>query len=402
MAVLGVVCEYNPFHNGHAYHLQYSREAVGEDSTVICVMSGDFVQRGEAAVFSKFARAEAACRCGADLIVELPLPWCLSSAERFASGAVDILAKLGADVLSFGSETGEPEPLERLAAALLSPELGAAVKSRLLEQPNQSYAAARQAVLLENLGGDALLLSQPNNILAVEYLKAIRGSGRAIRPLAVKRLGGGHDEAHTVEGYRSAAEIRRMLQNRENLCGEVPPAAAGIYTHERELGRERGDSILETAMLSRLRRMSREDFEQLPDAADGLGLRLYQAVRSEGSLEAIQMAARTKRYPLARIRRMCMCACLGITGNMSEGNPPYARILALNARGQSYLGGIRKRGELPLLTKAAAVQKLPDRGREVFELGAQAHDFYVLSYTNPEMRIPGEDWKNAPVRIDGP
>jgi len=115
MSIIGIVCEYNPFHNGHEYHIAMSKKKLGEDASIVCVMSGDFVQRGEAAMYSKYARAEAACRCGVDLVLELPLPWCLSSAEGFARGAVGLLGGLGAGYISFGSECGETEPLEEIA-----------------------------------------------------------------------------------------------------------------------------------------------------------------------------------------------------------------------------------------------------------------------------------------------
>ena len=147
MAIIGIVSEYNPFHLGHLYHINESKRALGEDSTVVCVMSGDFMQRGEAAVYSKFARAEAACRCGADLVIELPLPWCLSSAENFARGALSLLSNVGADHLSFGSEAGSLEGLKEIAAVLLDNSITEDIKNLLSDNGNQSFAAARQSAL---------------------------------------------------------------------------------------------------------------------------------------------------------------------------------------------------------------------------------------------------------------
>ena len=170
MNIIGIVCEYNPFHKGHAWQIQAGRAALGEDSAVVCVMSGDYVQRGEAAVFSKFARAEAACRCGADLVFELPLPWALSSAEGFARGAVAMLAALGCTHLSFGSEYGAVDKLELLASQLVETNIIEEIKAKLAQQPRASFASARQEVLAERLGDTAALLEKPNNILAVEYL----------------------------------------------------------------------------------------------------------------------------------------------------------------------------------------------------------------------------------------
>ena len=185
MAIIGIIAEYNPFHTGHEYHIARSRELLGADSTVICVMSGDFVQRGEAALYSKFARAEAACRCGADLVIELPLPWALSSAEGFARGAVGLLGALGATHLSFGSECGDVQRLERIAENLIDPAVNAEISRELNENANNSYASARQTVLARRLGDEAKLIEQPNNILAVEYLKAIYEQRLDITPMTV-------------------------------------------------------------------------------------------------------------------------------------------------------------------------------------------------------------------------
>lgn len=173
MNIAGIVCEYNPFHSGHLHQLAETRRALGADTLTVCVMSGDFVQRGEAAVFSKFARAEAACRAGAGLVLELPLPWCLSSAEGFAEGAVSLLAAVGCTHLSFGSESGDVETLQTLAREILAPDTQREITAQLQRSPELSYAMARERVLTEKLGECGSLLSQPNNILAVEYLKAI-------------------------------------------------------------------------------------------------------------------------------------------------------------------------------------------------------------------------------------
>ena len=185
MNICGIVCEYNPFHKGHLYQLEESKCRLGEETVTVGVMSGDYVQRGEPAIFSKFARAEAASRCGVDLVVELPLPWALSSAEGFAAGAVAILSALGCTHLSFGSESGELEVMETLAECLLNPLTLEAVKKRMTAEPNLSFATARQLVLEEKVGERAKLIEKPNNILAVEYLKAIYKQTAAMTPITV-------------------------------------------------------------------------------------------------------------------------------------------------------------------------------------------------------------------------
>ena len=237
MAIIGIIAEYNPFHTGHEYHIARSRELLGADSTVICVMSGDFVQRGEAALYSKFARAEAACRCGADLVIELPLPWALSSAEGFARGAVGLLGALGATHLSFGSECGDVQRLERIAENLIDPAVNAEISRELNENANNSYASARQTVLARRLGDEAKLIEQPNNILAVEYLKAIYEQRLDITPMTVQRIGSGHDMTGDI-GPKSASELRRMILSGEKVDNYIPKNALDVYSREESLGRQ--------------------------------------------------------------------------------------------------------------------------------------------------------------------
>ncbi len=395
MAVIGIVSEYNPFHLGHQFHIRQSRAALGEDSSVVCVLSGDFVQRGEAAVYPKYARAEAACRCGADLAVELPLPWCLSSAEGFARGAVSLLAALGATHLSFGSETGDLLPLEALARLLLEEELVEETKALLARDASLSFAAAREIAAAERLGEEtAALLRQPNNILAVEYLKAIHGLSLPLTPLAIARQGAGHDQLAEDCSPLSASRLRQRIRAGAPLTGLIPEAAEAVYARERAAGRELADPVrLELALLSRLRMLPGEVFDGLPDAGGGLGRRLWQAVSQEVSVSAILERAKTKRYPLARLRRMLLCAALGIKAGMAQGQPPYARVLAATERGRALLR--ERNGSIPLLTKPGAVRAMSQDCQALFTLGAQAHDFYTLGYPVPAK--PEEDWRTGPV-----
>ena len=401
MAVIGIVCEYNPFHRGHQLHIEKARAVLGEESTVVCVMSGDFVQRGEAAVYSKYARAEAACRCGADLVAELPLPWALSSAEGFARGAVSLLGNLGATHLAFGSETGELQPLEDVARTLLDPRLTGEIKALFTQDASLSYAAARERAVQARLGDRALLLRQPNNILAVEYLKAAYDQRLELEPLPILRKGAGHDQEQSDGGPCSASELRKRIRAVRSLNGEIPPEAAAVFSREKDRGREIADpAALEIAVLSRLRMLTEEDFLRLPDAGDGLGRRLYRAVEEERSLDAVLSAAKTKRYALSRLRRMCLCAALGVREGMSRELPPYARILAANARGRELLRGLRDRASIPILTKPAAARELGREGEALFTLGAKAHDLYVLGFPAEGEHRPGMDWRTGPVIVE--
>ena len=397
MKTIGVVAEYNPFHNGHAYHLAKSRREAGEEAAVIAVMSGDFVQRGEAAVYSKFARAEAACRCGADLVVELPLPWSVASAEGFAKAAVGILAAMGADTLSFGCETEDLDELIRVAELIGQDSFIDRVRTALKENPEQSFAAARQQAAEQILGRELDCMRRPNSILALEYLKAIRQGSFSLRPLAVRRRGAGHDETGGGE-FASAMELRHRLAAGESIRDAVPPAAEAVYSREREAGREvterRQTDIL---MLSRLRFLKKDDDRALPDAGDGLGDRLYDAVRREADYASVLRKASSRRYPLARIQRISLYAALGITESDIMQVPEYIRVLAFNEKGRILLHERREKAGLPVLIKPAQVRGLSPSAERCFTLGAEAHDFYALHYSNAEARLCGDDWRRGPV-----
>ncbi len=394
MKILGIVAEYNPFHNGHKLHIEESKKAISRDTAVVCVMSGDFVQRGEAAVFSKFARAEAAVRCGADLVIELPLPWSLSSAEGFARGAVGLMGALNCvNYLSFGSECGDIGVLSSLATALTDPFLDSEIREEL--KNGVSYAAARQAALAKSIGSLADYLAAPNNILAVEYLKAIYDQRLRIEPLTIKRIGAGHDE----EGG-SASDIRGMLSQGKQIKNYVPKEACEIFRRESEQGR--GPVFmddLESAILSRFRMMDDRIFSEIPDDSEGLGNRLIAAFHEESTLEGVLSAAKSKRYALSRLRRMCLCAALGVKRGQSDGIPPYARILAANETGRAALNIIAEKSLIPLITKPAAVKELSEECVNLFALESSAHDLYVLGYTAQEERRGNADWRASPKMI---
>lgn len=399
MRVVGIVTEFNPFHNGHALLLERAREAMGEDTAVVCCMSGEFVQRGEAAVWSKFARAEAAARCGADLVFELPLPWALSSAEGFARGGVGLLAALGVvDCLCFGSECGETEPLERAAEALLSPALAAELRREL--ESGIPFAAARQRALAAVTDEEtARLVETPNNILAVEYIRAIYELGLDLGFMTVRREGAEHD-GQGEGSIRSASELRSRIAAGKSCSGFMPDAALAVF--EREAERGRGPVLmeaLEPMLLARLRMLPDEEFSRLPDASEGLGNRLRAAVRDEPTLDGVLAAAKSKRYALSRIRRMTMCACLGVREGMAEGVPPYARLLAASERGRELLRRAQDKSRIPIITKAAAARQLPRDTLSVFELGSGARDLYVLGYRAAAERRGGTDWRTGPALV---
>ena len=400
MYVAGVVAEYNPFHQGHEYMLSQVREILGDDTIIVCAMSGSFVQRGECALAPKHRRAEAAVRCGADVVLELPLPWSLSSAEGFAHGAVGMLAATGVVThLAFGSECGDIERLSAVANGLCSPELDEYIREEI--KGGISYAAARQRAAERILGAEAALLSRPNDILGIEYLKAVHAHGIDVTPLAVRRKGAGHDESGEHE-FLSASELRRRFVRGEDITHDLPEAMAKILKRCCDDGEApvTMDS-LETALLARLRMLPMEVFEALADAGEGLGRRLYAAVHEGAAVEEILLLAKSKRYALARLRRMLLCAALGIKAEDKEGIPPYLRVLALSERGRALWRHMETSAVLPRVTRPGEVKLLEGRARRIFELEVAATDFCALALTNVEKRRPGEEWRRGPYIQQG-
>lgn len=336
METVGIICEYNPFHNGHARQFSQIRSLLGGDAAIVCVMSGDFVQRGQPAIYPKEVRAAAAVACGADLVLELPLNSCLSSAEGFASGGVSVLSRLGVvDRLAFGCEN--PELLGRNLPLLLSEGYQEALHLHVGE--GLSYAAAGQKAL-ETLGGDGVLLSRPNNILAVEYCKALARQSSRLEPLPLKREGDYHGLAPDPEN--PSAEF---LRSREDWDGFVPEKALECYRGQPKYRMESG----ERAMLSRLRLLTREQTETLPYGSEGLWNKLLRAIREGRDLEGVIASAKSRRYPYTRISRMLLCACLGLTAEKMAETPDCIRVLAFSQKGRPLLRRISDEGTVPLL-----------------------------------------------------
>lgn len=396
--IAGIVCEYNPFHSGHLFQIEQTRARLGDDCTIICCMSGDFVQRGEPAIFDKFARAEAACRCGADIVFELPLPWVLSSAEGFARGAVALLSQIGITHLSFGAESEDISVLGLIADTLMLPEVNAEIKEELKLNPNQTFAAARETVLLRRIGETAALIRTPNNILAVEYMKALKYTGSQAEPVAIERTGSEHDMEGSGQ-IRSAFEIRNMLRCGQNISAHVPEKAEAVYRREAAEGRgPHFTAQMETAILSRLRMLMPDAYEQLPDSGDGVGRRLYSSAAEEATLDSVYAAAKSRAVTLSRIRRMVMCAALGLKKSDSSGVPGYARLLAADSRGRAFLREYNE-ANIPIVTKPAAIYELSGEDKHVFVTGAYAHDFYVLSNKADNDKKGRLDWKKGPFIV---
>ena len=382
METAGIVAEYNPFHRGHAWHIAETRRRLGGDAPVVCVMSGHWVQRGECALADKWLRAALALDRGADLVVELPTPWAMASAEPFARGAVSLLAATGVvDVLSFGSETGELAPLEEAAAALDAPDYPERLRAALGR--GLSFPAARQEA------AGAACLSAPNNNLGVEYLRSLRALGSTIRPLTVPRQGAGHD-GPAAGGFASASELRRLL--RAGRGEEAAPYLTAPWS-----GELADMQHIERAVLARLRTMGEGDWAALPDGggAEGLPSRLAKAAREAVSLEDFYTRAKTRRYPHARLRRLALAAFLDLRAAERPAAPPYVRVLGLGGRGRALLRRMKDTCPLPVIVKPAQARELDGPARMLFESEARYTDLYGLCFPAP--RPCGAEWIHSPV-----
>ena len=325
MKIVGILCEYNPLHLGHAKQIRKIRESAGEECAVVCLMSGNFVQRGYPAIFDKSLRARAALEAGADLVLELPVQYCLSSAEGFAAGAVSILGTF-CDEMSFGAEHPDGDMLTATAGALLSHEFPAHLRRHL--DAGLSFPAAR-AKALADMGADNTLLMSPNDILAVEYCKAILAQNSPMDPAPIRRDGGYHDLEADPENP-SATALRALIESGRDFRPFVPTDLfAGAAVHTLAQG--------EKAVLARLRTMTDAEFEALPYGSEGLWRKFMRECRQKNTLEEILTAVKSKRYTRTRLDRMMMCAYLGLTREDLASPAPYARILGFNSRGQQVL-----------------------------------------------------------------
>lgn len=377
MKIIGLTAEYNPFHRGHARQLRMIRERFGEDCAVVCVLSGNFVQRGEPALFEEHARAGAALRCGADLVLELPLNFALSSAQGFAFGAVSVLDALGCvDSLVFGSECASLKTLNAVTELLARPEFPALLREAL--SSGAGFAAARQAAAERLAGGAVPALRERNDILGVAYLEALKKRHSGMEPCPLPR-----DPA-----FPAASALR----SRPDFLAELPGPAAERFRVETEAGRGPVTAAgLELALLSRLRFLPEEARHALPDAAEGLENRLFAAVRDSGGWEELISRCTTKRYPSSRVRRMLLSAALGLTAETAAAPPEYLRVLGLTRRGAEVLHAASP--TLPVLTRTAAGKKYP-----MLRLEAAAYGLYSLGFS-PERRGAGEFWRFGPETV---
>ena len=366
--VLGIIAEYNPFHNGHMYHLQKAKEQSGAQYC-ICVMSGNFVQRGNTSIVNKWKKAEMALLNGVDLVIELPTIYSVASAEGFSLGAIKLLNNLKiVDAISFGTETSDFAALNNISSIVNEEPMK--YKSILNSELKKglSFPKARENALMLYLNDNKRydnILNTPNNILAIEYLKALKKIKSTIHPIPVKREKVYYNDNVIVDEFASATAIRKLLKNEEfsEIRKVVPKSTYQILKKETELGNVVLDlSRYEKEIIYNLRRMTISEIAELPDVNEGLEHSLKNAANYSNDITNLINIVKTKRYTVTRIQRILIFALLGITKRdvgMAKKTEPYIRVLGFNEKGKELISRINKQN--PKATVITSVKKFQDK-----------------------------------------
>ncbi len=345
MKIGGIIAEYNPFHNGHAFQISQVRK---ECDAVVAVMSGSVVQRGSLAAFDKFLRAKAAVLGGVDLVIELPCVYSLAPAELFARGAVSVLdACKVVDSLWFGSECGDTDSLTRAAEIMLNetPEISEKIKENL--RAGMGYKLAHMSAYVGTIPAE--LINQPNNILGIEYIKALLRLKSKIKPHALLRKFANHHDTSPSNGFASGNAIRDIFEENKDISEYIPATTHQLYDDAVMFDRK----LLDAIVLYMLRVKGLGIFNSVFDAPPELVTRVLRATPQATSLDDILNHACTRQFTNARIRRAIMSALLDIDGALTNSKPQYLRVLAFNDKGREILNAIQKKAKLPIITKAA-------------------------------------------------
>ncbi len=373
MKTAGIIAEYNPFHNGHALLIEKAREQGA--THIVAVMSGNFVQRGEPALFHHYERAKAALLGSADLVLQLPVPYAVSGAQKFAGAGVEILDALGCvDWLVFGSECGDSEKIIKTADAVYGDEIKPLIAEEL--KKGISFAAARENALRKISSEYADIIQSPNNILGVEYSAAIRRIKSKMMPVTFERIGAEHDSESASDNIASASLIREKIMSSGSFEKYVPETAAEIFKNapSADIGR------IENAILYKMRTAGREELAAAPDISEGIENRIISAAAKATSLEELYSLAKTKRYSHARIRRIILNYFLDISADDAAVPVPYIRVIGFNGKGAELIKKAQKTARLPIITKAADIASLGENAQRIFSAECRAGDIYSLCF----------------------
>lgn len=372
LSAIGVIAEFNPLHTGHKYLLTEARR----HGTVIAAISGNFVQRGDIAIFDKRKRATAALACGADIVLEIPVSYAMSTAQNFALGGVSVLSAFGCESLIFGSECGDVKKLENAADVLSADEYKERLKKYL--DLGLTFAAAREkaAGIGENL------LCGANNNLAIEYIAAARAINADMEFLTVRRRGAAHDSETAENGYAAASILREKMRAGDiDFCKKyIPPEAREFFTTETAADIKR----LDRAILAVLRQKTSEDLKKLPDISEGIENKLFSAIRLASSTEELYNTVKVKRYTHARIRRLALSAFLGLDNEFFMKPPPYVRVLGFNKNGEEHLKQAAEMSPIPVITRVSDIERLHGCAKRLFAAECRATDMFSLALPMPQ------------------
>ncbi len=373
MSCVGIIAEFNPLHTGHKRLIDYAK-TLGD--TVVCAISGNFVQRGDVAILSKSQRTKFALLCGADIVAEMPVLWSMSTAQNFALCGVWQLYNLGCDKIVFGSECGDIEALVKAADVLNRDDFLEKVTQKA--KSGITFAVAREMTASE-MGVDFTLLRGANNNLGIEYILAAKKLNLPIEFATIKRLGAGHDSSEIDDGFVSSSFIRTELLKGNIGYTErfMPREIRGIINSENIADINR----LETAILYSIRCKTADELENLPDISEGLHNKIYFSARVATSLDELYNMVKTKRYTLARIRRLILAAFLGFDKRFFMTRPPYVRVLGFSETGMSHIKTLQS--QIPIITRAMQIKQLDSNAQDIFDMECRATDIYNLCLGTP-------------------
>ncbi len=381
MKTAAIICEFNPLHNGHKYLIEQAKLS---NDAVVCIMSGSFVQRGDIAVFDKWTRTHQALLSGADLVVELPVCFSLNSAERFAYGSVNLADSMNViDTLFFGSECGDANTLLNAANILLNEPQEVSAKIKKYMSEGMSHPVARTKAYSDIL--DSSVISEPNNILGIEYIKALISKNSPIILQTVKRNSVSHDDLTPSGNFASASAIRKLIEENKDIKELVPKNIVSLYKNPATLNGL--DEILRYKILN----MTANELSKINGVSEGLENRIKIACKECTSFDEISTFVKSKRYTHARIRRTLLSILVGIDKEIAKAPPSYLRVLGSNATGRKILSQVKKKSDLTIITKTADFKNFNDS----LDYDIKATDIYNII----QGKKTGEDFYKSPIIV---
>jgi predicted nucleotidyltransferase len=412
MKTLGIVSEYNPFHNGHKYHIQAARDEFGAES-IVSIMSGSFVQRGEAAIFDKWSRTEMALQNGADLVIELPFVYSCQPAEIFSFGAINILNNLGIiDGICFGSELGSADILTEIAKLLLNEPAEYSQLVKLYLSKGNTYPKSISLALGDYYRGNEAINTDiwgnPNNILGIEYIKSILSLKSPIIPYTIKRIANRYNDVAITQPIASATAVRQELKDfgmSEKLQTALPAASLDIIKDN--IAACKGPIFMKDygdMLLYRLRTMTALQISEYISISEGLEHRIKKAATMSSNMEELIEAIKTKRYTRAFIQRILCHILIDLKWTESKafkqiGTPSYCRVLGFNDKGKQLLKNINESSLYPVINKVASFKTDEPILNKIFEYDLRSTDIYNLAYTKGIYKKAGEDYMKSPIYV---